>query len=184
MTSKDKTLAFRFLETNHFVPAAQQSDVPHSSDGNADKPEVVDEKQPEVDDSFDPLSTGERLQLPLESARHSPEVEDRHLRDGPHPLSLLSNVAWSMLSNSENARYDDCLSAHSTGVADETQPSEGADIALMPGWTSSQLGKAAKQKQAYYRYGMNAIKRDVAPKLDPMVRGLIGEIEAEQLVDG
>jgi hypothetical protein len=54
----------------------------------------------------------------------------------------------------------------------------------MPGWTSSQLGKAAKQKQAYYRYGMNAIKRDVAPKLDPIVRGLIGEIEAEQLVDG
>lgn len=163
-SSKDKSLPFRPIGAPEPYPAP-------SSSGTAE-PEQRPYQRSVDEDAFNPLS-GERLQLPLESARHSPEVEDRHLRDGPHPLSLLSNVAWSMLAAAEEPRQ-----------SGEDTDSQESHEDLLPGWTIAQLHRASKQKQAYYRYGLNAIKRDVAPKLDPITRGIVSKDGAEALVAG
>lgn len=36
----------------------------------------------------------EDLNLPMEPAHHSPEPEDSHMQDGPHPLSQRQSVAY------------------------------------------------------------------------------------------
>jgi hypothetical protein len=167
MESKDKSMAFR--------PIGAPERIPDPSLSGTAEPEPSLGQRHASEDTFDPLSTGERLQLPLESARHSPEVEDRHLRDGPHPLSLLSNVALSMLAAAEKPQQ---------ARGDQLPASQVSQADLLPGWTFAQLQRASKQKQAYYRYGLNAIKRDVALQLDPITRGIVTEEGAITLVAG
>lgn len=135
------------------------------------------------DSSEESLAPTEELNLPLESGQHSPDIEDSFMRDGPHPLSLLSDVG---------ARLRGIVSKEGPSVSTENsfeshnsaQGNDPFNMVIYPGWTSLQLETALKNKRLYYQYGQGAIKRDVAASLDPISRGLITEELAVELVQG
>jgi hypothetical protein len=130
------------------------------------------------DNAVDP---GHELNLPVESARQTPEAQDNFLRDGPHPLSLLSDVGAGLRKMAEDDSFQsgDNMQTSRSVASGSSVPN---DVILYPGWTKSQLDFAARQKRVYYQYGLSAIKRDVAPSLDPISRGLVDEEDAEILV--
>lgn len=93
----------------------------------------------------------EDLNLPVESARQSPDPEDSYMQDGPHPLSLLSDIG-SKLRSSEAERPQALF--QSTSAHGEPNQDIG------PGWTSAQLQNAAARKRFYFKHGLSATKRD------------------------
>lgn len=74
-----------------------------------------------------------------------------------HPLRLLSDVG-SIVPSAASAHWG------------------------MPGWTREQLAKASAARRAYFRHRPGAAKRDIAPVLDPVSRGIIDEEHAERLL--
>lgn len=73
-----------------------------------------------------------------------------------HPLRVLSDVGSS-------------LPAASVGWT-------------VPGWTPQQLAKASASRRLYFRHRPGAAKRDIAPVLDPIARGVVTEERAEELL--
>lgn len=136
-------------------------------------------------DLEDPVASRLQLSLPMESAAQSPEPDDHYLRDGPHPLGLLSDLG-SRLRDKEWNEDDADLNSDDwpqTGH-DRSNNATSPAVIIAPGWTRSQLQQAALQKRQYFRYGSMAIKRDVAPNLDPITIGLVNETTAEKLIQG
>ena len=120
-------------------------------------------------------SEDEEINLPVETGHHSLDSEDRHMRDGPHPLSLLSDVG-SRLRTIDSERPQ-----HSLQV-DPRLDDPNFDIG--PGWTSAQLRVASARKRYYFEHTLSSTKRDTLPSLDPISKGLLTEDVAEELVRG
>ena len=113
--------------------------------------------------------------LPVEPAHQSPDPEDSHMQDGPHPLSLLSDIG-SRLRSYENERAQDPF--QNASELDELSSDIG------PGWTSAQLRIASARKRFYFRHRLSSTKRDTLPSLDPISKGLLTEDVAEELIRG
>jgi hypothetical protein len=108
--------------------------------------------------------------LPLENPHHSPDSESS-AEGNTHPLALLSTVP--IPQGTESGAL-----AGAPYAQDQPGVDEGISI---PGWTRAQLRRAAEKKRTYFRYPLHAVKRDLAPSLDPILRGLLSETQAEQL---
>jgi hypothetical protein len=120
--------------------------------------------------------------LPLEDPHLSPNSESAPQSD-THPLSLLSTVG-AMLKGDDVSlpiSQETSVSGALAG-APYAQDPPGVDEGIsIPGWTRAQLRRAAEKKRTYFRYPLHAIKSDLAPSLDPILRGLLSEAQAEQL---
>lgn len=115
----------------------------------------------------------EDLNLPVEPARHSPDPEDSHMQDGPHPLSLLSDIGSRLRSYDSERPQDPFQIVSELGDLDSE---------IGPGWTSAQLRIASARKRFYFRHRLSSTKRDTLPSLDPISKGLLTEDVAEELV--
>lgn len=111
---------------------------------------------------------GEIAELPLESTRHSPDPDNRG--DHDHPLSLLSNVGHTVPSRTQESDIQ------GFEVTDDRA------AVLLPGWSRTQLHRAASRRQLYFRHLPGAAKRDVVPVLDPISRQFLTVEQGEHLV--
>lgn len=57
------------------------------------------------------------------------------------------------------------------------------DLRLLQTWTPAALQKVIGDMTLYFDYGQRRFKRDVAPDLDPLQRGLLNEERASKLLD-
>jgi hypothetical protein len=119
--------------------------------------------------------------LPLENPHHSSDSESSP--DGnTHPLSLLSTVGAMLKGDDVSLPVSQGNGSGAPAGAPYAHDQPGVDEGIsIPGWTRAQLRRAAEKKRTYFRYPLHAVKRDLAPSLDPILRGLLSEAQAEQL---
>jgi hypothetical protein len=125
-------------------------------------------------------SDGE-LNLPLESARRTPETDD--------PSEIVSNPPVYLLNQVGSKLQESTASFPSTRSSELRHFGEGLVVSTVPqivpgvpDWTRDQLKVAAERKRHYFRYGNDAVKRDISASLDPVTRGLVSEQKAEELI--
>lgn len=119
--------------------------------------------------------------LPLEDPHHSPDSESAP-ESNTHPLSLLSTVGAMLKGDDVSLPISQGTGSGAPAGAPYAQEQRCVDEGIsIPGWTRAQLRRAAEQKRTYFRYPLHAVKRDLAPSLDPILRGLLSEAQAEQL---
>jgi hypothetical protein len=119
--------------------------------------------------------------LPLENPHHSPDSESS-AEGNPHPLALLSTVGAMLKGDDVSLPIPQGTESGALAGAPYAQDQPGVDEGIsIPGWTRAQLRRAAEKKRTYFRYPLHAVKRDLAPSLDPILRGLLSETQAEQL---
>lgn len=104
--------------------------------------------------------------FPLES-RQSPTPSEESGNEA-EPLAILNTVG-SLFKKQHT---------HKTGLS--TGPTRVGDVEIssietFPGWTDAQLRVAAEKKARYFAHSASATKRDIAPGLDPITKGILSE---------
>jgi hypothetical protein len=112
--------------------------------------------------------------FPVEDRRSDGRAtEAKGLQDPLWLLAELAEQGWD-LHGRKRPR-------HPATLASTNLPIE--DAPLLKSWTPHALQKVMKEQIGYYEHGLLGSKCDVAPQLDPILRGLVTEEKANQLCE-
>jgi len=116
-------------------------------------------------------------QFPIGKCRDK-TLDPREARDYPHPMVSIASLAkrgWN-LHHVPGKRQREV-----PGLPVVQLPPEDAE--LLRRWTPSALQDVIRDRTLYFEHGIHGSKRDAAPSLDPVHRGLISEHGAQELVE-